>query len=242
MKMSIALTLLVPVALLTIAVSVSCTQRAAAQSQTVPTEGGLTVSATGSVTVAADESYVVIVPERIFSSSGRGQVTDEDRQHIRENLAEIGVPEEAIEFENLSLYGPSSISVEVQLDELEEKSDQILDAVEEVIRRLESYGVLYTLTEENCEKALALARREAIPRAERAAGDLAQALEVTRGAVIGALEHSLTNNLGYGYGIAGVNTYSCGAQASSPYPSVVPFDAEAEVEVAVALQITYSIR
>ena len=63
-------------------------------------------------------------------------MTDEDRQQIRENLAEIGVPEEAVEFENLALYGPSSISVEVELDELEEKREQILDAVEEVIRRL----------------------------------------------------------------------------------------------------------
>ena len=242
MKLSVSLTLTVLVALVAAAVSVSCTQRAAAQSQTVPTEGGLTVSAIGSVTVVADESYVVIVPERIFSSSGQGQMTDEDRQQIRENLAEIGVPEEAVEFENLALYGPSSISVEVELDELEEKREQILDAVEEVIRRLESHGVLYTLTEENCEKALSLARREAIPRAERAADDLAQALEVTRGAVIGALEHSLTNNLGYGYGLAGVNTYACGAQASSPYPNVVPFDAEAEVKVTVGLQITYSIR
>ena len=31
--------------------------------QTMPTEGGLTVAAIGSVTVAADEAYVVIIPE-----------------------------------------------------------------------------------------------------------------------------------------------------------------------------------
>ena len=143
--------------------------------QTVPNEGGLTVSAIGSVTIAADEAYVVVFPEQRFSSSGLEQMSDEDRQQIRENLAQIGVPEEAVEFENLARYGPSSISVEVKLDELVEKRERILDAVEQVIRRYESHGIIYSLSEENCEGALSLARREAIPRAERAADDLAQA-------------------------------------------------------------------
>ena len=207
--------------------------------QTVPTEGGLTVSAIGSVTVAADEAYVVVMPEQRFSSSGPEQMTDEDRQQIRENLAGIGVLEEAVEFENLAIYGPSSISVEVELDELAEKREPILDAVEQVIRRYESHGVIYSLSEENCESALSLARREAIPRAERAADDLAQALGVSRGTVIGALEYPLTTSV---YGLAGVSPYGCGAQESSPYPNLVPFDAEPEVEVTVGLQITYSIR
>ena len=135
--------------------------------QTSPTEGGLTVSAIGSVTVAADEAYVVVVPEQRFSSSGPEQMTDEDRQQIRENLAGIGVPEEAVEFENLARYGPSSISVEVELDELAKKGGPILDAVEQVIRRYETNGVIYSLSEENCEGALSLARREAIPRSEK---------------------------------------------------------------------------
>ena len=207
--------------------------------QTMPTEGGLTVSAIGSVTVAADEAYVVVMPEQRFSSSGPEQMTDEDRQKIRENLAEIGVPKEAVEFENLAIYGPSSISVEVELDELVEKREPILEAVEQVIRRYESHGVIYSLSEENCEGALSLARREAIPRAERAADDLAQALEVSRGTVIGALESPLTTSV---YGLAGLSPYGCGAQESSPYPNLVPFDAEPEVEVTVGLQITYSIR
>ena len=207
--------------------------------QTAPTAGGLTVSAIGSVTVAADEAYVVVVPEQRFSSSGPEQMTDEDRQQIRENLAGIGVPEEAVEFENLARYGPSSISVEVGLDELAKKGGPILDAVEQVIRRYETNGVIYSLSEENCEDALSLARREAIPRSERAADDLAQALGVNRGMVIGALEYPLTTP---GYGLAGISAHGCGGQASSPYPNLVPFDAEPEVEVTVGLQITYSIR
>ena len=207
--------------------------------QTVPTEGGLTVSAIGSVTVAADEAYVVVVPEQRFSSSGPEQMSDEDRHQIRDNLAGIGVLEEDVEFENLATYGPSSISVEVELDDLVEKREQILDAVEQVIRRYESHGLIYSLSEENCEGALSLARREAIPRAERTADDLAEALGVSRGIVIGALEYPLTTSV---YGLAGISAHGCGAQASSPYPNFVPFDAEPEVEVTVGLQITYSIR
>ena len=207
--------------------------------QTAPTGGGLTVSTTGSVTVAPDEAYVVVVPEQRFSSSGPEQMTDEDRQQIRENLAGIGVPEEAVEFENLARYGPSSISVEVELDELVKKTGPILDAVEQVIRRYETHGVIYSLSEENCEIALSLARREAIPRSERAADDLAQALDVSQGMVIGALEYPLTTPV---YGLAGISTDACGGQASSPYPNLVPFDAEPEVEVTVGLRITYSIR
>lgn len=242
MKLSAALIPMVLLVLLTAAASVSCTQRAAAQSQTVPTEGGLTVSAIGSVSVAPDEAYVVVVPERFYGPSGPEQMTKEDRQQIKDNLEEIGVPEEAVEFEHLGRYDPSMISVEVELDELAEKREPVLDAIEQVIRRYESHGVTYSLTEENCEAALALARREAIPRAERAADDLAEALGVERGTVIGALEYPLTN-LAYGFSsLSVVNSYACGAQASSPYPNVVPFDAEPEVEVTVGLQITYGIR
>ena len=47
------------------------------------------------------------------------------------------------------------------------------------------------LSQENCAGALSLARREAIPTAERAADDLAAALELDRGEVLGVLEYPL---------------------------------------------------
>ncbi len=207
--------------------------------QTVPTEGGLTVSAIGSVTVAADEAYVVVVPEQYFGPSGSGQMTDEDRQQIRDSLAEIGISEERVEFKDVARYGPPSISVEVELDELAEKRESILVVVEDVVRRYESHGVIYSLSEENCEAAISLARQEAIPKAERAVDDLAQALGVSRGMIVGALEYPLTAP---GFGPWGISAHACGAQLPLPYPNLVPFDAEPEVEVTVGLQITYSIR
>ena len=212
--------------------------------QMMPVKGGLTVSATGSVTVAADEAYVVIFPEQFYGPSGPEQMTAEDREEIIEKLAELDVPEEAIEFEGQGRLGfSSSISVEVDLGDLAEKSEPILDAVEEVIRRSESHGVHYSLSEENCERALSLARREAIPSAERAADDLAEALGVDRGIVIGALEHTQSNLTPYGYtSLAGLPAQSCGGSVLDPYFGLLPFGTEPEVEVAVGLQITYSIQ
>ena len=207
--------------------------------QTMPTEGGLTVSAIGSVTVAADEAYVVIIQEQNYGPSGPEQMTAEDRQDIREMLAAIGVPEEAIEFENSLRYGPYSISVEVELSELAALTEPILDAVEEVVRRSESRGVRYSLSAENCDRALSLARREAVPATEKAGDDLAEALGLERGTVIGALEYPPQNS---GYGFPGAGIDACSGVSPVPYFGLVPFDAEAEVEISVNLQVTYRIR
>ena len=210
--------------------------------QPAPVEGGLTVSAIGSVTVAADEAYVVIFPEQVYGPSGLQQMTGEDREEIREKLAELGVAEEDVEFESQGRYGSSSISVEVELGDLAEKSEPILEAVEEVIRRSEAHGVVYSLTPENCDRALSQARREAIPSVEKAADDLAEALGLERGTVIGALEYPLTN-FGYGFSsLSGPDVHACGSLASQPYSNLVPLDAEPEVEVSVGLQVTYSIQ
>ncbi len=207
--------------------------------QTMPTEGGLTVSAVGSVTVAADEVYVVIVPEQNYGPSGPQQMTADDRQDIRDNLAAIGVPEEAIEFEDFGRYGLSSVSVEVELSELAALGEPILDAVEEVVRRSESHGVRYSLSAENCDRALSLARREAVPATEKAGDDLAEALGVERGTVIGALEYPPPN---LEYRLPGVDIEPCAGLSGDPYSGPAPFDAEAEVEVSVNLQVTYRIR
>jgi hypothetical protein len=132
--------------------------------------------------------------------------------------------------------------VEVELSELAEKSEPVLEAVEEVIRRSETHGVVYSLTPENCDRALSQARREAIPSVEKAADDLAEALGLERGTVIGALEYPLTN-FGYGFSsLSGPDVHACGSLTSQPYSNLVPLDAESEVEVSVGLQVTYSIQ
>ena len=206
--------------------------------QGTPTEGALTVSAIGSVTLAADEAYVVIAPEQYFGSSGPGPMSAEDRNKIIAKLAELGVPEEAIEIEELFRYGASSISVEVELDELEEKSQAILDAVESVLGRAESHGLRFGLLPENCDRALSLARREAVPGTEIAADDLALALGVERGVVIGAVE---LPGAYAGFGLPGVGNDGCNGQEFDRYAGFASFDSKPEVEISVNLQVAYLI-
>ena len=208
--------------------------------QTMAMEGSLTVSAIGTVTVAPDEAYVVVIPERDYGPSGPQQFSLEDRQEIVANLVAIGLNEEAVEFEHPGRYEPIIILVEVKIDEIASTGDAIVDAVEEVVRRSESFGVRFALSEENCVRAVSLARREAVPGTEAAADDLADALELELGEVIGALEYPLQN---VPFGFPGADLNPCtGQNAPARYAPLLPFDSEPEVEVSVGLQVSYRIR
>lgn len=206
--------------------------------QTFAAAGTLTVSAIGSVTVAADEAYVVVLPEMDYGPSGPQQLSEKDREEILANLAAIGVAEDDIDFEILSRYEPSTISVEVEVDEVATLGDSIVEQVEEVVRRSESFGVRFGLSDENCDQAISLARREAVPAAERAADDLADALGVDRGAVNGALEYPLQNDP---YRWLGADIDRCGGGATHRFGVLLPFDSEPEVEVSVGLQVSYDL-
>lgn len=86
--------------------------------QTFAAEGSLTVSAVGSITAAADEAYVVVIPEMDYGPSGPEQLSARDRDEIRANLAAIGLAEDVVDFENVGRYEPTTISVEVEVEEL----------------------------------------------------------------------------------------------------------------------------
>ena len=201
--------------------------------------GGLTVSAIGSVTVSADEAYVIVVPEQRYGPSGPGQLSGEDRKDIKEKLAGLGIDENGVEFLRLRGYGPASISVELETAEVLEMGPQVVNVVEEVVRHSESHGVRYTLSDENCDRALSLARRQAIPSAKKAAADLAQAFGVGVGSVTAILEYPLN---GVTLNFPGFDTDSCGTPRLDLYASLVPFESEQEVEISVGLQVTYSIQ
>ena len=115
-----------------------------------------------------------------------------------------------------------------------------MDAVEEVVRRSESFGVRFGLSEENCVRAVSMARREAVPGTEEAADGLADALGLEVGEVTGALEYPLQN---VPYVVPGTDLNPCtGQNAASRYAVLLPFDSEPEVEVSVGLQVSYRIR
>lgn len=200
-------------------------------------EGGLTISVNGSVTVEADEAYIVVTPPPNFGLRGIPQgMTSKDRTEVIAKLTEIGIAKDDIEFPQDFRFGPGSVSVsvEVQVEDLPEIGDLVLEAVEDVLGRSEASGVRFSV--EDCNGALALARREAIPLAAAGVDDLAQALGVNRGSVIAALEYPLNN-----FGPPKLLPDRCSSQLNS-YSSLLPFDtAEPEIQVSVGLQITYAI-
>ena len=196
--------------------------------------GGLTATANGLMIVSADEAYVVIIPEQFYGPGGPEKLSSEDRDDVVQNLMDIGIGEDDIEFEPGQQYEPETISVEVQIEDLPEIGDLILNAVEDVLRRSEHSGVRFSLSEENCDRALALARRDAISQIDRKADDLAAALGMVRGGVVGVVEDPLSN---FGYGPA--STDRCGGLFQDPY-ALLSFDAEPNVDVVLPLQITFA--
>ena len=196
--------------------------------------GGLTATANGLMIVSADEAYVVIIPEQFYGPGGPEKLSSEDRDDVVQNLMDIGIGEDDIEFESGQQYEPETISVEVQIEDLPEIGDLILNAVEDVLRRSEHSGVRFSLSEENCDRALALARRDAISRIDRKADDLAAALGMVRGGVVGVVEDPLSN-LGY----RPASTDRCGGLSQDPY-ALLSFDAEPSLDIVLPLQITYA--
>ena len=204
-------------------------------SHEVSESGGLTVTANGSVTVSADEAYVVVIPEQFYGPTGPERLSSEDREDVVQNLMAIGIGEDDVEFASGQQYDPETISVEVQIEDLPEIGDLILDAVEDVIRRSERSGVHFSVSGENCDRALAAARQEAITQAEGGSLDLAEALGVVRGGIIAALESPANS---FGPGLPSLD--KCGGGQFHPYQTpLIPFDADPEVEVSLRMRITY---
>ena len=196
---------------------------------------GVTVTASGSVKVAVDEAYVVVIPEQFYGPRGPEKLSSQDRADVIRNLMDIGVQEDNIEFESGRQYDSEFISVEVQIEDLSEIGDLILDAVEVVVRRSERSGIRFNLSEESCDGALAVARQVAITRAERDSADLAEALGVVRSGIIGAVEYPASS---FSYGPPELDR--CGGGQFQPYETpLMPFDADPEIEVSLQMQITY---
>ena len=198
--------------------------------------GGLVSIAGSSMTVTADEAYVVVVPELFYEPRGPRPLSAEDRADVVDGLTAIGIATEDIEIiSGRRPYEPVQISVEVEVADLPNVGERILDAVEDVVRRSENSGVRFSLLEESCDAALAQGRRDAALQAEKDADGLAEALGVVRGGVVGVLEYPLS---GFSYGAPSTETR--GGQFQDPY-TFLPFDAEPRIEVAVQLQISYAI-
>ena len=206
---------------------------------TQPANGSLTVSATGKVTVIPDLAFVVVSPEEDYGPYGPHRLSKREEDEITQALAVLGIEEEAIAFDTVLMYEPSAISVAVDMGEIEEKGAAIVDAVESVLNRVGQTGVRFGLTEESCDRAVALARRQAIPTARSAADDLGSALGIQVGEVTAALEFGLPSPF-FGGPYRGSDPCNVGHDFGSG--PALPFHTDPEVEVLVALQVSYSIR
>ena len=197
---------------------------------------GLVAVANSSLTVTADEAYVVVIPQRFYGPRGPEPLSMEDRADVIDKLTEIGIASGDIEIvSGRQPYEPVQISVEVAVADLPEIGDVILGAVEDVLRRSEHSGVRFSLSEESCNAGLALARRDAASQTDKNADGLGAAIGVVRGAVVSVVEYPLG---GFNYG--STSAEACGGQFQDPN-ALLPFDAESEIEVAVQMQIGYAI-
>ena len=204
--------------------------------------GGLTVSAVGSVIRPADEAYIIVVPDPYYGVSGPEPLSSEDKKDVIESLAELGIEESAVEFIRIGRYEPTTIAVEVEVEDVSAKATQVIEAVEEVVRQTQAYGVRYVLSSEHCHQALALARRQAIPGAHQAADDLAAAFGAELGSVTSVLEYPVNGD----FNRVRVHTDGCRNQSIDPYTidvmDMVSLDAKPEVTVLIGLQVTYSLQ
>ncbi len=119
-----------------------------------------------------------------------------------------------------------------------------MEAVADIVRALDRYGVRYTLSSESCTQALAQARRQAVPVAQQDADDLAASFDLVLGNVINVVEYyPAFPSFAYVRGSADICTHqenTLGFDLSES--TMVDFDAEQEVKVAVGLQVTYRIQ
>ena len=114
-----------------------------------------------------------------------------------------------------------------------------MDAIGKVVRRFGYLSVRFGLSEETGERAASMARWEAVPGTEEAAGDLANALGLEWGGVIGALEYRLRN---VPFAPPSANLDPCTEQNAYNYAALLPFDSGPEVEVSEGLQVSFRIR
>ena len=203
------------------------------------TDESITVSAIGRVTVAPDEARIIVFPEEDYGPFGPQRFSKKQERDITQALVQIGIDAERIDFQNMGRYEPSAVSVLVDVGNIEVRGDAVVDAVEDVIGRAGHFGVNFGLSEEGCEEATALARREAIPVAEAAADDLSQALDFQRGEAVAVLEYAFphpyfSDPFSSSGPCTGGNRYRVGP--------LLAFHVQPEVEVLVGLQISYRLR
>lgn len=198
-----------------------------------PSVPGLTVHASASATVAADQAFVVIsAAVRGADPLGDSVVSSQDRRAVLDAVMPLGVPADDVSFPTTSRYGEPSVRVKVGVDALPATGPRVVDAVERVLGRSRASGAAFGLSD--CEPAAAPLRRQAAQSAEDQARSLAEASHTSIGPILAVRQDVATPRAT----IAGGFTGGCpGATDSGPQG----FDARPAVTLTVGLTATYAI-
>lgn len=201
---------------------------------TVTTVLGITVVSKGLVRSEADEAYVVVAFES-FGEFGSEQISAEDRSAVIDELSRLGYGEDVVEVESQPFSGLQLVQVELPASELIAAGDAIVDAVENVLGRSAASGA--TFTHSNCEELLAIARSEALIGAIARANVLASVIGVSLGGVQAIREIDVVSSF------SPVPVDPCDEDAPFDIYSVglAPFEAEPEITVRSAVQVTIAI-
>ncbi len=199
---------------------------------------GLSATGTGTVTAVADEAYVVVFIEN-FGPTGPKPIEARDRVAVFASLKALGIEEADIEFVSSPFGGPSLVSVEIDVTDLERRADDIADAIEEILGRSNNRGLRFSHSA--CEELKGEAQKLAVTQAKKQASALAESTGVKLGG-IGSISESLVANI---YGPP--QTDPCAEDADSQalsgygYGLLLPFDAKPEVKVPATVVVTYRI-
>ncbi|MPZ49512.1 MAG: DUF541 domain-containing protein [Dehalococcoidia bacterium] len=200
----------------------------------------LTAGGSGSATAKANEAYIVVLIPSQSGPFGPQPFASKTRDELLEAIRDLDIDEEDIEISNSLLGGPVIVSVELSIDELTDKGEEVIDAVEEVVGNSQSHGAWFSHS--NCAAVLDEAREQAIEDAHRNAEALAAAAGFELGD-LAALTESQTQPSPYG-----PRQNPCSDDLSTvigvggPYGAgLVALDAEPEITVATTVTVTYSI-
>ena len=207
----------------------------------IPNGTRLSASGSGSATARPDEAYVVVLVSGKSGPFGPEPLPAEDRRELIAELEDLDIDEDDIEIASSNFGGPTAVSVELPVGDLDTKANDIVDAIEDVLGRGENRGVWFSHS--NCAAVLAEAQKHAITDARRNAEALAGAAGLKLGELM-ELSQALVQQP---YGPPAPP--SCTEDVvelialGGPYSGALqPLDAEPEFTVKAAVSVTYTVQ
>ena len=197
---------------------------------------GLTVRRVVRTKTPADRATVIVAPETRFGPSGPEAVAAEDRRKIVDALAAVGVDVGAVDFDRGRSFEGARVAVTVAVGEVATRGPQVVEAVEGVVGRAEQSGVTFSVGD--CGPVLAGLRKQAFTDAEAEARAWAESTPARPGPVVAV--SSSTSGTGEG-ALDAVDPCRPGESETAFRVPVHPFDATAEVEISLALSVTYAL-